>query len=151
MYPYLKYWLVISLITAILIQGNTNKPKESADSLEFSRLEKVWNEAHLNNDAEALEKLWADDLIITVTNMPVMTKSQALSFLRSGRMKFQRYETSDIHVRVYDNSAVVSGKLQRTRNVDDQKIEDNWQFTKMYVRQQGRWQVVAFHSSTIER
>jgi len=33
-----------------------------------------------------------------------------------------------------------AGKIEYRR-------EDRWQFTKTYVRRQGRWQVVAFHAS----
>jgi hypothetical protein len=146
----LKYLLIIPLIGIAFIQGQAKTSVETADMTELSRLEKVWNDAHLKGDAEALDRLWSDDLIVTVTNMPVMTKAQSLSFLRSGRMKFQRYETSDIRIRVYGDSAVVSGRLQRTRTIEGKQINDNWQFTKMYVRQDGRWQVVAFHSSTID-
>jgi ketosteroid isomerase-like protein len=81
----------------------------SVDSRELERLEKVWNEAHENGDAATFESLWADDLEVAVPKMPVMTKSQALSFARSGRMKFLHYTTSDLRVRVYGDAAVVTG------------------------------------------
>jgi hypothetical protein len=45
--------------------------------------------------------------------MPVMSKTEALGFARSGKMKFQKYQTSDLNVRVYGDAAVVSGRLQR--------------------------------------
>ena len=38
--------------------------------------------------------------------MPVMSKSDVLSFVGSGRMHFERYETSDIRVRVYGTAAL---------------------------------------------
>jgi ketosteroid isomerase-like protein len=111
------------------------------------RLESVWNEAHEKGDASVLEKLWADDLEVTVPRMPVMSKSEVLGFARSGRMKFQRYQTSDLKVRVYGDAAVVSGRLQRTRTLGEKAVNDDWRFTKLYVRREGRWQVVAFHAS----
>jgi ketosteroid isomerase-like protein len=119
--------------------------------MELSRLEIVWNSAHIRGDAEALDRLWSDDLVVTVTNMPVMTKPDAIGFLRSGRMRFQRYETSDIRIRLYGDAAVVTGRLERTRTINGREIDDNWRFTKMYVREAGRWKVVAWHASTIAR
>jgi ketosteroid isomerase-like protein len=62
-------------------------------------------------------------------------------------MKFQRYETSDLKVRVYGDAAVVTGKLERTRTINGQQQNDHWRFTKMYIRQGGQWRVVAFHAS----
>jgi hypothetical protein len=62
-------------------------------------------------------------------------------------MKFLSYRTSDIRVRVYDNAAVVTGRLQRTRSMNGREISDDWRFTKTYVRETGQWHVVSFHAS----
>jgi ketosteroid isomerase-like protein len=90
----------------------------------------VWNEAHEHGDADALERLWADDMEVAVPKMPVLTKADALKFARSGRMKFLSYRTSDVRLRVYDNAAVVTGRLQRTRSLNGQEMSDDWRFTK---------------------
>jgi ketosteroid isomerase-like protein len=79
--------------------------------------------------------------------MTVMTKPEALAFARSGRMKFLRYTTSDLRIRVYGDAAVVTGRLQRTRSMNGKEVSDDWQFTKVYVRQGQRWRVVSFHAS----
>jgi ketosteroid isomerase-like protein len=123
------------------------KTTHDADVHELERLENVWNEAHERGDADALEKLWADDMEVAVPKMPVLTKADALKFARSGRMKFLSYRTSDIRVRVYGDAAVVTGRLQRTRSMNGQEISDDWRFTKTYVREAGQWRVVSFHAS----
>jgi len=139
---------IVSLPLVILIVGlQAQQQPDTPEVKELIRLESVWNEAHEKGDASALEKLWADDLEVTVPRMPVMSKSDVLGFARSGRMKFQRYQTSDLKVRVYGDAAVVSGRLQRTRTLNDKTVNDDWRFTKLYVRREGRWQVVAFHAS----
>jgi uncharacterized protein (TIGR02246 family) len=114
----------------------------------LTQLETTWNQAHLQLDPAPLSAIFADDATVVVPGMPPMTKDQALAFLRSGRMKFDRYETSDIHVRPYGDAAVVTGRLQRTRTINTQKVDDDWRFTKTYIRQGGTWKVVAFHASS---
>ena len=141
----LKTWI----IAATLVQNPAAKGQESVDTKELSRLETVWNDAYLHLNVKVLDSLWADDLIVTMTDMSVMTKLQAIGLLRSGRMKFPRYATSDIRIRLYDDAAVVTGRLQRTRNINGRNLDDDWQFTKVYIRRVGRWQVVAWHASTI--
>ena len=111
---------------------------------EFMRLEQVWNQAHLNNDAAALETLWADDLTVIVPSMAAMGKADALSFIKSGRMKFSRYETTDLKVRNFGDTAIVSGSLFRSRTLGGTLREDRWQFMKVYARRSGKWMVVAF-------
>jgi ketosteroid isomerase-like protein len=122
-----------------------------SDIRELQRLETVWNEAHVHGDAAALDALWSDDLEVAVPRMPVMTKETALSFARSGRMKFLRYETSDIHVRVYGDAAVVTGRLERARTMNGQGVTDDWRFTKVYIREAQKWRVVAFQASEAAR
>src|SRR2546430_15734142 len=63
------------------------------------------------------------------------------------RSKFLHYATSDVHVRVYGNAAVVTGRLQRTRTLNGNEISDDWRFTKTYVRETGKWAVVPFNPS----
>jgi len=114
---------------------------------ELMHLEDVWNQAHVAGDAEALDHLWADDLEVAVPHMAVMTRAEALGFARSGRMKFLRYETSDLHIRVYGDAAVVTGHLLRTRTLNGNKVSDDWRFTKVYIREAHQWRVVSFHAS----
>ena len=116
---------------------------------DLARLETAWNEAHVRGDAEALDRLWADDLVITVPKMPVMNKVESIAFWRTGRMKFQRYDTSDLAFHIYDTAAVVTGRVQRTRSIGGQTVDDDWRFTKVYVRRGGEWRVVAWHASEV--
>jgi ketosteroid isomerase-like protein len=140
----MRIWL---LCAVVLAGAGAPEPKEASDVAELTRLEAVWNEAHKRGDAEALDGLWADDLVVSVPRMAVLTRPDALAVARSGRMKFQRYDTSELRVRVYGDAAVVTGRLQRTRDMGGRVLDDDWRFTKVYVRHEGRWQVVAFHAS----
>lgn len=125
----------------------TGQVAKSDDVSELTRLERVWNDAHIRGDAEALERLWSPDLIIQVASMPVISRQQALDITRSGRFKFDRYETSDLRIKVYGDAAVVTGRLRRTRNFNGRNAEDDWRFTKVYIRTAEGWRVVAWHGS----
>ena len=139
--------MVVSVVALTSARKACAEDADGANMQQFEQLEAVWNEAHERGDADALDKLWADDMEVAVPRMPVMKKPDALKFARSGRMKFLSYRTSDIHVRVYDNAAVVTGRLQRTRSMNGQQISDDWRFTKTYVREGQLWRVVSFHAS----
>jgi len=139
---------LLVLAFAVFAAGPSfSQTAKDADIQQLQRLEQVWNQAHVNGDADALDKLWADDLEVDVPRMAVMSKTDALSFARSGRMKFLHYETSDLRIRVYGEAAVVSGRMQRTRSMNGKDISDDWRFTKVYVKQAQQWRVVSFHAS----
>jgi hypothetical protein len=135
------------VLTAVAASQQTSQSSPETDKRDLAWLETVWNDAHERGDVEALESLWADDLEVIVPKMPVMTKSDVLAVARSGRMRFLHYASSDTHVRVYGNAAVVTGRLQRTRALNGRELSDDWRFTKIYIRQGGRWRVVLFHAS----
>ena len=79
--------------------------------------------------------------------MRVMTKADSLGMFTSCRMKFVRYETSETKIRTYGDTAIVTGGLRRARVVAGASAEDDWRFTKVYLRRDARWQVVSFHAS----
>lgn len=143
-----KILVLICIGVASLVQVAAKDP-QAADIKELTRLEQVWNDAHLSGNATALEKLWAEDLFVTVPDMPVMNKEESLAIWKAGEIKFDIYKTSDIRIKVYGNSAVVTGQLVRIRDARSTKFEDDWRFTKVYVRRGGRWQVVAWHGSHV--
>lgn len=139
--------LPILFVLLPLIAQTAEMPENSEATEELLRLEKVWNDAHLKGDAETLAWLWSDDLQVIVPKMPVMTKSDALAFARSGRMKFEKYATSNVRVRFFGDAAVVTGEMKRSRTLNGQSVDDDWQFTKVYLRKGRGWQVVIFHAS----
>lgn len=141
----LSSFTLVCALASTLAAAQT--PPQTQDERELARLETVWNEAHEHGDADALDRLWADDLQVAVPKMTVMSKAEALRFARSGKMKFERYRTSDLTIRVYGDAAVVAGRMQRTRTLNGRQIDDDWRFTKVSVRRAGRWRVVAFHAS----
>jgi hypothetical protein len=135
------------LIALVVLQGAPAGSRDAADLKELYRLEAVWNDAHVKGNADALDALWANDLIVTVAAMPIMNKADALAMVRSNRMPFAKYETSELTVKQFENSALVTGRLVRERAMNGKTIADNWRFTKVYVRSDGRWRVDAWHAS----
>ena len=135
------------LIAIALLQGSAAVSKDAFDLKELYRLESVWNDAHVKGDADTLDRLWANDLVVTVAAMPVMNKADALAMVRSSRMPFTKYETSELNVKRLGDAAVVTGRLTRERTMNGKTVTDNWRFTKVYTASDGRWRVVAWHAS----
>jgi ketosteroid isomerase-like protein len=145
----MKHFFLCLVLASIVLSPTATlaQASQESDVRELQRLETVWNTAHEQGDPAALEALWADDLEVAVPKMPVMTKAEVLNFARSGRMKFLHYTTTETRVRVYGDAAVVTGRLQRTRVLNGKELVDDWRFTKVYVRREQKWRVVAFHTS----
>ena len=108
---------------------------------QLAGLEAAWNKAYLDNDAAALDRLLADDVVIFVPRTRSMSKPEGLAALKDGTTTFTRFETSELRPRVTGDLAVVTGRLQRTRSAGP---SDDWQFRKVYRRHASGWQVINY-------
>lgn len=139
--------LSVLFLAAAALSAATPAAEKPACEAEILRLESVWNEAHLHGDVEALDRLWAPDLSVIVPEMQPFTKQQLLEMWRTMRVSFTRYATSDVQLRCDGSTAVVTGRLQRSRDFGGKVRSEDWLFTKTYAEIDGRWQVVAYHAS----
>ena len=136
------FWLALVSVSSVIVVGARPADQASFDAL---RLENEWNTAHLRGDFDALDRILASDIAIVVPGMRIMNKTDALGMV--GRMTFDRYESLEIRVRPYSDTTIVTGRIRRSRRLGDSSATDDWQFTKVYMRRDGQWQVVSFHAS----
>lgn len=136
---------MLTILLAFLFAAT---PHADAAQQQIVALEAAWNEAHVKGDAAALDALFSPDIVVVVPRMAPMSKRDALSVWRSGTMRFAKYATSDVAIRVLNNdTAIVTGRLQRTTEFNGREHADDWLFTKVYVRDGGKWTVVSYHAS----
>ncbi len=135
------------LIALVFAAPQPGVSKDAFDLKELYRLEAVWNDAHVKGDADALDKLWANDLLLTIAAMPAMKKADALAMVRSNRMPFTKYDTSELNVKRFTDSALVTGRLHRERTINGKNVTDEWRFSKSYVLDNGQWRVIHWHAS----
>jgi len=96
----------------------------------------------------ALNRIYADDFIGVGPSGTVRTKSQVISDFTSGDLKFQSITTDEVKVRVYETTAVETGLSTMLGQDKGKAVPGNTRFTRVWVRQQGRWRLVANHYSS---
>ena len=142
--------LVIVAAAALACRAGAQQSSSAMLAIdELKGLEARWNDAHTKGDTVELLRQWADDITFVVPEMRRFSKDDVMAFWRSGRARLMRHETSDVTYRTYGDAAVVEGRLHRQRNFNGQVIDDDWRFTKTYVRRDGRWLVVSYHASVV--
>jgi ketosteroid isomerase-like protein len=143
--------MLVSAFAAVLILVRPSAATGASPTAEeqIANLETVWNQAHLQGDVDALDRLWAPDITVIVPEMPPFTKPDLMKMWRSMKVVFTKYSTSGVHTRVYGDTAIVTGRLQRSRDFGGRVANDEWFFTKTYSRLDGEWKVVAYHASVV--
>ena len=76
-----------------------------------------------------------------------VSKSEWVSTIKSGDVKFESIETSDVNVRVYGNAAVATYAADVKGTNKGQDVSGHIQITRVFVKQGGKWQEEAFHST----
>src|SRR5437764_1416872 len=104
-------------------------------------------QAQIGADAVALNRIYADDFIGVGPSGTVRTKPQVISDFTSVDLKFHSITTDEVQVRVYDNTAVETGLSTMVGQDKGKAVPRDTRFTRVWVKQQGRWRLVANHYS----
>jgi len=95
-------------------------------------------------DLQALDGLLADDfMLIDVMSGSEITKSSLLAVMGSGQVKFEAIEPAENLVRLYQTTAVVTGRTQMKGQLGDAPFSVSSRYTHVYVAQQNGWRLVA--------
>jgi uncharacterized protein (TIGR02246 family) len=126
-------------------QTNQNRSVEQAiRELDYERIQ-----AQIGANAEALNRIYADDFIGIGPSGTVRTKPQVISDFTSGDLKFQSITTDDVQVRVYGNTAVETGRSTMIGQDKGKAVPRDNRFTRVWIKQVGRWRLVANHYSPL--
>src|SRR6184192_899079 len=128
-------------------QGAIRDPKQIVEQV-IKKLDNERIQAQVHADAAALERIYADDFIGVGPSGTVRTKPQVISDFTSGDLRFQSITTDDVRVRLYGNAAVETGHSTMIGQDKGQTVPRDTRFTRVWVKQQGRWRLVANHYSS---
>jgi len=146
--------LIITLTTASSQAQANRKVEPSSRSVDAQlvELERRMSEALASEDATVLNQLWSDDLIFTSPNGHTSNKTQRLAGQKPSAQTAQLANTNDeVKVRVYGNTAVVTVLSTWKGKAGTQEFSDQYQATHVWVKQRGRWQLVAAHVTPVKK
>ena len=142
---------VLTLTLASIALGqeqSANKDQRSSIGQAIKQLDNERIQAQIQADATALDRIYADDFIGVGPSGTVRTKAQVISDFTSGVLKFQSITTDEVQVRVYENTAVETGLSTMVGQDKGKAVPRDTRFTRVWVKQQGRWRLVANHYSS---
>jgi ketosteroid isomerase-like protein len=91
----------------------------------------------------------SDDYTLININGQVSDKSKMIDGFKSGQNKLTVDDISDMKVRVYGDTAVVTGKVSVKGMMGGKDVTGQALFTRVYVKQAGHWQSVALQQTRV--
>lgn len=142
----LKFWGCVTML--VLLVG----PRLSAqDASKILAMEKIWNQAELKNDAQALELILAEDFVMTVGDGGTLNKKETLDSVRDKTYKPTLLQSEGMKVRMHGNGAVVTGEYHEKGTDKGKPFDRRGRFTDTWMYFDNRWQCVASHFSVMVR
>ena len=127
--------------------------KRSAES-QLIELERQLSAALVREDTAVLDRLWSNDLVFTFPNGKVSNKAQRLASQKPSAQPSQsesKTTNDEVKVFLYGNTAVVTVLSTWSGKENNQAYSSQFQATHVWVKDKGRWQLVAAHVSSVKK
>jgi hypothetical protein len=132
-------------------QPTGEKVASKSAEQELISLDKQWGEAGLRGDTAVLERILADDFM-GATATAVATKAQNIAEAKTNAADITNatYTADEYTVRFLDpNTAVMTHKAVEKGMNKGKEYTDQHRSIHVWVKRQGRWQVVASQATQI--
>jgi ketosteroid isomerase-like protein len=141
-------WKFLLLPLLIVGLAGSLKTQETANKTDLKqvllKLQDEEDRALLRVDVDALNRLWADDILFPNDNGQLLTKAQRLDEARTRIHNFDVFRHDDIHVEVYNGNTGVVIVYSATSKKYGGKVSGGPRRASIvwFKRADGQWQMV---------
>ncbi len=146
--------IACSLVPAVFAgsNGNSNGPEGETSLVgrnekDLIEIEDKWLEAGIRGDAKAVAQLLAEDYQGMTQNGAVEDKAQYVADVKAGGLRADSFYQDQRYVRMFAETAFSTGRL--SLKYQDHIIQTR--YTRVYVKRQGRWQLIIMQMTRITR
>ncbi|HEX8370403.1 MAG TPA: nuclear transport factor 2 family protein [Pyrinomonadaceae bacterium] len=118
---------------------------------EIRKLDDELATAVLRRDSAFMDGLWADEASVITPFGDLFGKDMMIHF--DEKLVNESIVTGEIEVRVYDRTAaaVVTGRTTIKSRYEDLDLSGQYRFTRIYLKQEEDWRIVAYQAARIEQ
>ena len=117
---------------------------------EIVEMEKQAREASIRRDADFPARTLAEDYVAITPLGQITTKQDTLSARKSGQLRYYTIVISDMVVRVYGDTSVVTARADVKGHQLGEDFSGPYRYTRMWVRRTGHWQAVSYQATVTQ-
>ena len=144
--------VVLLIFPGYLFAQGRNTPPGTPGEMKNNllQIEREIGRANLDCDYKYFDQVEGEDFIFTDAAGTISNKKQDMAGEKDCRKSDGKYDVDDTEVRLFGNAAVVTGRITIVhKNKEEKLVTRRSRFTDVFVWRDGRWQLVAGHSSRI--
>ena len=146
-------FVIVTLVTlALAVPVSMLAQQNSKAETEIRAVIAQSDQANLKGGAEAVaidDKILTDDYTRIPPNGAALTKADILNGFKAGQTKYDSLQHSDVKVRIYGHTAVVTGVATEKGIRLGASFSGKTRWTRVFVKQGGDWKIVLFQSTTL--
>ena len=125
---------------------------KAAVEAEVRKVMDVGAAALAKNDADTMEKIYADNYMLVNIDGSVQNKTERVAALKSGDPKYSAFSYSDVNIRLKPegDAAIVIAKLTMKGTFHGKPMDGDYRVTHVYVKNKDGWQQVTAQATKIE-
>jgi uncharacterized protein (TIGR02246 family) len=144
--------LVLAYVAAFGQTENKKWKRPGRAEQQVMALNRAWAEAITKGDAAALNRILADDVIVTSGSGEIRSKAAEIKDSAGHPdpdfVWIRSFTTEDVRIRIYGDAAVVTGRAKWGFKYRGQEVNQERRYTHVYVKRQGQWKIVAQQTSS---
>jgi ketosteroid isomerase-like protein len=149
-------WGILVAMPAFAAQHVAVHPRPSFESTEQATIREVLDmerqarEASLRRDADFSQRTLAEDYVAITPLGQVTTKQESVSVRKSAQLRYDAINVSDMVVRVYGDTAVVTARADVKGHQLGEDFSGPYRYTRVWVRRTGHWQAVSYQATVTQ-
>ena len=116
---------------------------------EVQEIKRQYDVAQMANDGAWFERMLAADYVFILADGSVTTKADFVRDMRTKDLVWKSASVKDIKIRVYGDSAVVTGRVFGKGQYEGISLDERQRFTSLWIKRSGRWQGISEHGSKL--
>jgi len=118
---------------------------------EIARLEEDLTQTEMRLDVSALDRIYAEDIMVTAPIGICVNKDAVMTEVRQAAEKavIGRYDKDVLKVRSYGDTAVSSYRMTAWATFEGNEIKRELCITNVWMKRNGDWQIVARHTASL--
>jgi ketosteroid isomerase-like protein len=149
------FCLLVSL-PVLAAQRVSARPKPAMDTGDQESIRQIIDmehqarEASLRRDVEFSQRNLAEDYVAITPLGQVTTKQDTVSARKSGQLKYDTINVTDMVVRVYGETAVVTARADVKGHQLGEDFSGPYRYTRVWVRRTGHWLAVSYQATVTQ-
>ena len=145
--------LSTSLLAAQHVSIRPRQPINAGDQdiiRQIVDLERQAKEASLHRDADFSQRTLGDDYVGISPLGQVTTKQDVLSARKSGQLRYETIDITEMVVRVYGDTAIVTARADVKGHQLGEDFSGLYRYTRVWIRRAGHWEAVSYQQTVTQ-